>query len=788
MTKRKPPVPTPEPNRSPFRFWPHVAAVAVVAAAAGAWWWGSHPREFITPLGTSTSPVAAAQYVGSQACASCHADAFAVWNRSHHAHAMQEASGSTVLGNFNDKIFRYAGVDTTFSQRDGKYWVRTDGAGGKLTDFPVSYTFGVAPLQQYLVGLPGGRFQALSIAWDSRPSAQGGQRWFHLYPHDKVDYRDELHWTRHSQNWNFMCADCHSTDVHKNYDPATDSYHTTWHEISVGCEGCHGPGSAHLQWAKTKPADPTKGLTVALTERASVRWTVEASSGNATRSSPRAHDTEIGVCAQCHARRGQIAEGYHPGLPFQDFYRPALLGAGLYYPDGQQLDEDYVWGSFLQSRMYHAGVTCSDCHNPHTEKLRAQGNALCTQCHLASKYDDVAHHHHPRESAGAQCVECHMPARTYMGVNPRRDHSLRVPRPDQTTTLGTPNSCNGCHQNRDAKWAAAQLQQWYGHQPQGFQHYAEAFYSAERGAAEAGPLLVSVAVDPSQPPIARASALEALAGYPAAATFAAARAGITDNDSLIRRASIGTLAMLPPAHRLPLVAPLLQDPIRTVRMEATSVLAGAMGGADALQRAAFERGAAEYESSLQFTSDRPESRTALGDFYLREGRVDDARAAFQSALALDPGFVPAYVNLADLLRMQGKNREGEQALREGIRQIPTAAALPHALGLTLIRLGRKPEALVELKQAVRLAPADVRFAYVYAVALNSSGQAAAAIQQIDRALTLRPDDHDLLVAAVTFRSDSGDRAGARTYAQRLLKRYPEDPDALQLSRALDAPH
>ncbi len=772
---RQPSRPAPRGTR---RRWYALAVIAVViAAAASAWWWAFRPPAPEQPVApTAQQTTAATRFVGSEACAGCHREAYTAWQSSHHAHAMQEATAKTVQGNFANTTFRYAGVQTLFFQRDGKYFAHTDDSDGKLTDFEVGYTFGIAPLQQYLIALPGGRLQALSIAWDSRSPEQGGQRWFDLYPNDRVDHRDELHWTRRSQNWNFMCADCHSTEVRKNYDAQTDAYHTTWNEIAVGCEACHGPGSAHLEWARSRPADATQGLTVMLSERAGALWTVDAGTGNAVRNRPREHDTEIEVCAQCHSRRSQIAEGYRAGMPFQDFYRPALLSPGLYYADGQQRDEVYIWGSFLQSRMYHAGVTCSDCHEPHSAEVRAEGNALCARCHLASKYDVPEHHHHSEQSTGARCVNCHMPARTYMIVDPRRDHSLRIPRPDLTIALGTPNACNGCHQDRDARWAAASVQRWYGHQPQGFQRYAGAFASAERGAAEGGPSLVHLAADFSQPPIARASAIEALAHYPAAATVETARAGLADADALIRRASAGTLNMLPPAQRLPLIAPLLDDPVRTVRIEAASVLADAMGGADGSQRAAFERAAAEYVTALRLNADRPEDLTTLGGFYMREGRVEDSLAQFESALALDPTFVPAYVNLAELLRTQDRDADAEKALRDGLRQAPDAAALHHALGLALIRLV-KPDAVVELGRAARLAPFDARFAYVYAVALNSTGKTQAAIAEVDRALAAKPDDRDLLTAAVTFRRDSGDLRGAREYAQRLAKRYPEDAEA-----------
>jgi tetratricopeptide (TPR) repeat protein len=765
------------------RRFPLIATLAGLAASAGIWWaLRSAPLQATAPL---VSPRVEARFVGSQACAGCHAVAFAAWRDSRHAHAMQHATAQTVLGNFADARFRYADLESRFFQRDGKYFVHTEGADGKLKDFEIKYTFGTDPLQQYLVEFPDGRLQALPIAWDTRAKERGGRRWFHLYPNDKVDFRDELHWTRYSQNWNFMCADCHSTDVHKNYDGAANTFHTTFREISVGCEACHGPGSAHIDWARTKPADDAAGLTVTLNERAGVRWTVDPTTGIAVRSRSRTRDTEIGVCAQCHSRRSQIADGYRAGQSFLDFYRPALLSPGLYFADGQQRDEVYIWGSFLQSRMYNAGVTCSDCHEPHTQKLRAEGNALCAQCHLPTKYDAPEHHHHTGAGPGTRCVDCHMPQRAYMLIDLRRDHSVRIPRPDLSVTLGTPNACNGCHQQNDAKWAARRVEQWYGHSPQGFQHYAEAFADAEREAAGAATRLAVLAGDRSNPPIARSSALEALTQYPERVSIEAARGSLADPDALVRLASISVLEMLPPAERLPLISPLLEDSVRIVRLEAAAALADAMGNASATQRSAFDRAAVEYESTQQFNADRPEASAALGNFYAREGRMQDADAQLRSALALDPAFAPAYVNLADLWRAQGRDAEAERVLRDGLLRVPKAGVLHYSLGLTLVRLGRDADALVELQRAAKLAPNDAGFAYAYAVSLHSAGRTEAALVEVDRALLNAPDNRDLLIAAVTFRRDRGDMSGARRYALRLSHRDPDDRDAAELLRELD---
>jgi tetratricopeptide (TPR) repeat protein len=719
----------------------------------------------------------AARFVGSDTCDGCHAAEAGLWRGSQHARAMQHATEATVLGDFSDARFRYAGVESRFFRRDGRYYVRTDGADGRLADFEIKYTFGVEPLQQYLVEFPDGRVQSLSIAWDTRPRERGGQRWFHLYPNDRVDHRDELHWTRGSQNWNFMCADCHSTDVRKNYDAATNTFRTAYAEISVGCEACHGPGSVHVELAKARPADAARGLTVRFDERRVASWKPDPATGNPVRSTPRATDVEVQVCAQCHSRRSQVAEGYRAGAAFVDHYRPALLDTGLYHADGQQRDEVFTWGSFLQSRMFHAGVTCGDCHEPHAGKLRADGNAVCAQCHSPQKYDANTHHRHGTgaDAPGTRCVDCHMPATTYMVVDPRRDHSFRVPRPDQSVALGTPNACTGCHADRDAKWAADALQAWSPKPPGGFQRYAEAFAAHERGSAGAARSLAAVAADGATPAIARATALESLGGHPVRGSVDAARAALGDPSPLVRRGAIATLSMLPPPQRFELLAPLLQDPVRTVRIDAAERLADAQAAATPEQRAAFERAAAEFEAVQRYNADRPEARAALGNFRARQGRLAEAQADLESALALDPAFVPAYVNLADLQRVQGRDDEAERVLRDGLRVAGDHATLRHALGLTLVRRQQLPAALEQFAVATRLAPDDARFAYVHAVALHSAGRQAAALRELDRALARHPDDRDLLMAATTY----GGAGTGEKYARRLAERYQGDPAVAQ---------
>ena len=439
--------------------------VAVALSSTGAW----HAVRLASggdARAADTAPPLA--YVGSATCASCHPDQAKLWSGSHHKLAMDHANETSVLGDFSGSTFEHYGVRSRFFRRDGKFMVETDGPDGKLAEFEVKYTFGVYPLQQYLVEFPDGRIQALPLAWDSRPKDKGGQRWFHLYPNEEVGHDDILHWTKLNQNWNFMCAECHSTGVRKNYDAAHDRFATTFAEISVGCETCHGQGSAHVAWARAHTDwrssgddnDP-KGLIVRFDERKNVAWTIDPSTGNPTRSAaPPLLRKEVETCGLCHARRATISEDWVPGQWLSDTQAVPPLSQGLYFADGQNEDEVYNYGAFKQSKMFAKGVTCSDCHDPHSAKLKLSGDGVCLQCHAPDKYAVAAHSRHEGVDPPVGCPACHMPTRTYMVVHPRHDHSMRIPRPDLTVLLETPNACNACHADKSAQWAAGAIRSW----------------------------------------------------------------------------------------------------------------------------------------------------------------------------------------------------------------------------------------------------------------------------------------------------------------------------------------
>jgi predicted CXXCH cytochrome family protein len=767
-----------------------VAAATVVVLAGGvSWQWlagGNAPWAHF--FGTDAAPLA---FVGSDTCAQCHPAEAKLWRASQHKQAMDHATDTSVLGDFSEAGFDYHGVHSRFFRKNGKFFVETDGPEGKLATFEVKYAFGLDPLQQYLIEFPDGRLQALSIAWDSRPKEQGGQRWFHLYPNEEIKHDDVLHWTKLNQNWNFMCAECHSTGVRKNYDAANDRFATSFAEISVGCEACHGQGTRHVAWARSqqswfgKTEDPAKGLLVRFDERRDVVWRIDSKTGNAQRNfTPALVRREVETCGLCHARRGEFSEDWVPGRWLSDTHVVSPLARGLYHADGQMLDEVYNYGSFKQSKMFAAGVTCSDCHEPHAAKLRAPGDGVCLQCHAADKYAAATHHHHEAASPPLACASCHMPERTYMVVDRRHDHSFRVPRPDLSAQLGTPNACNDCHGDKTAEWAASAIERWHGPNRKGLQNYAEAFH-AWTGRSDAAALLGKVAADPSVPSFVRASALTELAPRLSPANIGLARAGLSDPDPMVRIGALDMLANVSAAQLWPLVSPLLSDSNRGVRIRAAALLAAMPSASQpAADRERFERAAAEFIAAQRLNADRPQARSTLGNFYARRGLATEAEAEYKAALRLSPQFTPAAINLADLYRQLGRDGEGESVLRAAIGTSPRDAGLHHALGLALTRLKRTDEAIAALRRAAEIEPDRARYSYVFAVALHSAGRGEEAMTVLKQILVRHPDDRDTLLALISFSRDAGDFGTALDYAERLARVTPNDPDVVALIESL----
>ncbi len=731
----------------------------------------------VTSAPAATQTAAAGQphvpaYVGRQTCASCHQKEHTAWQGSHHDLAMQEPSPKTILGDFSGARFAHSGESFEFSVSEGRYTVRVTRSGEKPRTLDVKYTFGVAPLQQYLVDVGRGALQALTVAWDARPKAQGGQRWFHLHAGEKVPVGDPLHWEGPQYNWNSMCADCHSTGVGRGYDRERETYHTTFEEIDVSCETCHGPGSQHVAWARAPKKDSaltTRGLAVDLHVPESRHWVVAPGAriahleGAHLEGASSAGQPE--ACAPCHSRRADLGPGH--GTSFHDRYRLSLLSEPLYYPDGQQREEVFVYGSFLQSKMYARGVICSDCHEPHSQKLWAEGNALCATCHSGAAYDTVEHHFHEAGTPGAACTSCHMPETTYMGVDARSDHAFKIPSPALSEKIGAPDACTSCHTGKSAAWAEESIRR---HRPAGGpkgETVTLAFWRARQGQLGAEAALRAVATNDLLPAITRATALEELSAFPSPRLLDLSRSLVISSEPLLRRGAIEASAGFPPAERARVLARLLTDPVRSVRSEAAQNLLDAPPGA--LDQAALRKldpALAEYVATQTWSPDRAETLVNLADLSRRTGNVVEAEKSLRSALSRDPTFSAAYLNLADLQRQEGQDEAALKVLQDGLARAADPALLQHSLGLTLVRLGKRDEALRALSAAYASSPTRTQFGYVYAVALFDSGERERAIGILVDLTERRPGDVQVLQTLIGYLAQDGQTERAREYGAR----------------------
>ncbi len=632
----------------------------------------------------------APKFVPGDACQSCHRAEHQAWQNSHHAWALKHAHSQSVLGDFNDRTFTLRGETTRFFRRDGQFFVTTAGPDGQSTDYQIRFTVGVEPLQQYLVEVAPGRLQALDIAWDTRRKT-----WFHIYPDQDAKPGDGLHWSGPYKNWNTRCAACHQTNYTKGYSAKDNTYRSQWSELAVSCGACHGPGEAHLAWAQNPQSfDRTT-------------WANVDQRGLSVKFDEDRPSQELQVCAPCHSRRSPLgADSPLPGTAFADHYALALLRQHLYHADGQIDEEVYVYGSFLQSKMHARGVRCTNCHEPHSADLIAEGDAVCTQCHSpagrpafpslpTANYNAASHHHHAPGSDAARCVSCHMPAKTYMQVDPRRDHSFRVPRPDLSVKLGTPNACTSCHQDKTPQWAAAQVRAWFPNGRTSTPHYAETLHAgrSKAGAATAG-RLVRLALERSQPSIVRATALDLLrrSAHPQLVKDIAPL--LKDPAPLVRAAALGVLQHSPTHLRIELATPLLTDPVKAVRLEAARVMIGIpRDRLPAEHRASAARAVAEYQQSLFTRQDFPETHMQIAGLAMVLRRFATAERALRQALEMDPQLADAWLTLARIQSALRRPRAARRTLMAAVQRIPNN-------GVIWLRLGAAHTAARQHRQAI----------------------------------------------------------------------------------------
>ena len=708
---------------------------------------------------TSKASAKSENYLGDLACQNCHQQEFEDWSGSDHDKAMQNAGEGSILGNFNDVTYSNNGVTSRFFRKEDKYMVNTEGPDGQNEDFEVKYTFGVEPLQQYLIQFPGGRLQCLLVAWDSDKG-----EWYDLMPEDKLQNDDWLHWTKGSMTWNTMCADCHSTDLKKNFDHESNTYNTEWAQINVSCEACHGPGEHHIGYiSRGQHLSPEK-------VEGSFLYQVPGIDKK----------KQVEDCARCHSRRGQITNDYVHGDELMDHYVPSMINRGLYHTDGQILDEVYVYGSFLQSKMYRRNVGCKDCHNVHSLELKFEGNALCTQCHVKEKYDDKDHHFHPVGSESSQCVNCHMPGKVYMGNDFRRDHSFRVPRPDLSAMHGTPNACIQCHTDQTDQWAADKVKDWYGNErPKHFSPVLTAIYAGDETIM---PEMIAMVSDTSYPHIIRATVTNFLGDINDNEAIEKLISALKDDEPLMRYAAVSAFGNASPDDRVRYLSPLLEDSVRAVRTHASYMLADLSPTlfSGSLEEA-YNLAKLEFEKSLDVQADFPTGQLLRGQYYQKTGNNELAKKAYSEAMQLDPYLPQPHFAMANIIYREGDQHGAIESFAKAIQLDSTYVDAYYSLGLLMAEVQNLDEAEINLKQAAVLS-GNPRYYYNWGLTLQNLQKPDEAELAFMRGLEIQPSSEAILNALAILYIQQQNKSKARIILENLLQINPQNPEYQNMRR------
>lgn len=626
------------------------------------------------------------EFIGDESCVSCHQQQHEDWHNSHHDWAMKTPNDSTVLGAFDNRSLKMDGVQYKFYKLNNEFWVDVQEKNEKAKTHKIEYTFGFDPLQQYLIQGENGEVHTLRASWDTK-----NKKWYHQYAGDVIAPDNWLHWQKGGQRWNTMCASCHSTDLQKNYAIENRTFKTTFKTINVGCESCHGKGSNHVNWAKN------------------------GASGDPQIFKPKDQTSILNQCAPCHARRARITHNAEPGSLFSDHFLVQTLNPSFYELDGQIKEEDYVFGSFLSSKMYQEGVKCNDCHDPHSLKLKAEGNNLCLSCH-EPEYNSKNHHKHELGTSGSECVNCHMTGKNYMGHDFRRDHSFRIPRPDQSLKFGTSNACTGCHEDKTDKWAAKRIEDWYG--PVRKAHFSDYLLlsSKETLNPEESKSLVDFVNNKEFPEIARATVVEALQNKISNQDFAELIQNIDEKEGMVLNSVLNLFMQESGETRLYLARKHIFNQHKIVRITATKLLLDVpkeQFNSTEIQQ--LNKNEKELWEMLEVGADFPVGRLQMGDYFFRKGDFENARKHYEVALDMDYMLTPVYSNLATTYNILKQNDLAVSTLNKGIEVDPENGQLNYLLGILQYEMGEKDNSIANLNRSISKDPSLVNSYYNLAV-------------------------------------------------------------------------
>jgi predicted CXXCH cytochrome family protein len=640
-----------------------------------------------TSSGQAAASTSSNGYVGSQACARCHDGEYDSWRKTLHVQMTKPIAEARVEGDFRPGThLEQYGRAYTMDSKDGRYTVSISRGGGPAEKFQVDYTLGARRFQGYLSTLPDGRIYVLPIFWHNE--SKRWLDWKEIAPvpdHPTADLR---------QIWNITCVNCHATNLARNFNRKSRTYATTWTEMGIGCEGCHGPGADHVAvadaWDKDPvhaPAKPTAAeLRIFSPAKATPRQTFDA-------------------CGYCHGNKNNTFFGFKPGDRFEDYALPFLMSEpipandpqGEFWPDGRPSRFNRPQALTVSGCFQRGEATCTNCHrmhgpeNAHMLKVAVdmpdgrrtrESDGLCVQCHKALA-NDTSHTHHAADSQGSRCIECHMSDVNWRLITRRRDHTFQAPVPELTSRYGVPNACTTCHEDKSPEWAASTMDRWYGNNERRLATVAmsDAMYAAAAGDASALPDVARLAGDRTHGSLIRASAAEFAGQLLARGSTSSPRAShstpvvnaligaANDPEPSVRAVAVTALGSIVDDRTTVVIAAHVTDAARVVRVRAAEALLDrGIVRLDGAAGAALERAQAEWAESLRTFNDVARDQTALGRLELARGRTAEAADALDNAVALDPTQARPHVYLGVLAARAGR-------YDDAIRQFSTARSL-----------------------------------------------------------------------------------------------------------------
>lgn len=766
-----------------------LAGLGIALAAGSIWFVHKQTRPFtssktiVTQL--SEPALTYSAYGGSASCRECHEEAFAAWSGSHHALAERPPAAATEDPAFvPTRTFKHGTQQTTLRKNGQRYEVITDGLHGTNQVFPVERILAENPLRQMLVEFPGNRLQVTEAAWDPRSN-----EWFNVYGEEDRKPGEWGQWTGRGMNWNSMCAICHNTRVRKNYDAATDSYHTTMVENGVGCESCHGPMKDHNEWQAANRNKGLKDPTLRIITR----------------------EEMFDTCAACHSRRAEITGDNKPGDRYFDHHMLTITDdSNIFYPDNQNWDEDYEVTALMGSRMFHKGVRCMDCHNSHTMKTRLPSNYLCLSCHgpgatNAPAINPVTHSHHKAfgydtngvltnpdinayasayqsaqlKETGGECVNCHMPQTPYMVRHWRHDHGFTIPDPLLTKQFNIPNACNRCHTDKSTDWSLEYVEKWYGDKMnRPYREHGQLVARARRGdAATREPLVKMLETDEMfYWQAVAATLLQRWTSEPS--VTAALLRSLQNTNPLVRQMVVQALG--PVAQNDGEIATALEaklnDPSRNVRVEAARQLAATLDTNSLAGK--------DYLGFLNHIADQPLGQLQAGTFHFQRGDTTNALPYFKRATEWDPFSAGIHHEYAIALSQLGHMPEAVKELEAAVRLQPNEAEFHYKLALALNETGDATRMMSELETAVKCDPHHARAWYNLGLARSARGDNNGAIEALTRGETAEPNDPRIPYARATILVRTGNILEARTAARRALELQPNFSAAASLLQQL----